>query len=73
MVVVFLGMIAVVECSFFVLRIVDMVIAIRLREKEMKARESLDKGIERLSYMCIDLDSRLKHLEKENNNEQART
>ena len=65
MVVVFLGMIAVVECLFFVLRIVDMVIAIRLREKEMKAREQLDKGIERLSYMCIDLDSRLKHLEKE--------
>lgn len=73
MVVVFLGMIAAVECSFFVLRIVDMVIAIRLRKKEMKATESLDKGIERLSYMCIDLDSRIKHLEKEIKNEQART
>ena len=43
-----------------------MVIAIRLREKEMKAKEQLDKGIERLSFMCVDLDSRLKHIEKEN-------
>lgn len=66
MVVVFLGMIAVAECSFFILRIVDMVLSVRLREKEMKAREQLDKGIERLSYMCVDLDSRLKHIEKEN-------